>query len=229
MTAKRASTGLDDGAGWLGYTFHDPQLLLQALTHGSSPKSRANYQRLEFLGDRVLGLVIAEALFLKHGKETEGGLSARHSALVRGDECAEVGERLGLAEKLQVGVVERKKGVQRMHSVLGDVVEAVIGAIYVDGGLEVARDFVLHHWEKALKDPQIATKDPKTFVQEWALARGKDLPSYEVLKRSGPDHNPEFVVKLTVPKSGEAMGTGTSKQAAEKAAAVAFIAERNLR
>jgi ribonuclease-3 len=215
--------------GRLGYAFRDHTLLEQALTHGSSPRTKATYQRLEFLGDRVLSLVIAHALFQEHGTESEGKLAARHSALVRGDQCADVAERLELAEHLQVGASERQHGVQHMRSVLGDVIEAVIGAVFIDGGYDEARAFILRHWATALQNPATMVKDPKTFVQEWALARGKDLPAYEVMAQSGPDHKPEFYVRLHIPNRGTATGRGASKQQAEKEAALAFIAENKLR
>lgn len=227
--ARKRTEAADNGEAWLGYAFKDADLLKQALTHGSSSKAQASYERLEFLGDRVLSLVIAEALFVSHGKEREGKLAARHSAIVRGDVCAEIAAKLGLAERLHVGAVERKQGVQKMRSVLGDVMEAVIGAIYMDGGFEVAKAFVLEHWDKVLKNPATAMKDPKTFVQEWALSRGKALPEYEVLGRSGPEHKPEFAVRLSVPEHGSSEGRGPSKQAAEKAAAIAFISGKGLR
>jgi ribonuclease-3 len=229
MARKRTPEAADTGVDWLGYAFRNADLLKQALTHGSSQKAQASYERLEFLGDRVLSLVIAEALFLGHGMEREGKLAARHSAIVRGDVCAEIAEKLGLAERLHVGAVERRQGVQKMRSVLGDVIEAVIGAIYIDGGFDVAKTFVLKHWDTTIKNPATAVKDPKTFVQEWALSRGKTLPSYEVLARSGPEHRPEFAVRLSVAQQGTAEGRGPSKQAAEKAAAIAFIAEKGLR
>jgi ribonuclease-3 len=229
MARKRTSEAADDGADWLGYTFGDPDLLRQALTHGSSTRASASYERLEFLGDRVLSLVIADALFISHQREREGKLAARHSAIVRGEVCAEIAESLGFAERLHVGAVERRQGVQKMRSVLGDVIEAVIGAIYIDGGFEAAKAFVLRHWAKTLKNPATAIKDPKTFVQEWALARAKVLPHYEVVRRSGPEHKPEFMVRLSVPGQGTAEGKGLSKQAAEKAAALAFISQRGLR
>lgn len=223
--------GLDDGLSWLGYGFNDTALLSQALTHGSVPggKGRVTYERLEFLGDRVLSLVIAETLFKQHEREPEGKLSARLSTLVRGEVCADIAEELGVGERLAVGTVERKAGVQNVRSVLGDVIEAIIGAIYLDGGFEPARDFILAKWENALAHPDMTMKDAKTFVQEWILSKGKDLPVYEVLGRAGPEHRPEFSVKLSVAKHGEAEGRGPSKQAAEMEAAKAFIAAKGLR
>jgi ribonuclease III len=227
--AKRAKpevSGLSDG---LGYAFKDAKLLDQALTHGSLPKASDNYERLEFLGDRVLGLVIAEALYRQHGGEREGKLAARHSTLVRGEMCADVAEKLGIAEIVKVGVAEKKLGVNKTRSILGDVMEAIIGAIYMDGGMDAAEEFVLTHWSDHLKKPETARKDAKTFVQEWVLARGVTLPVYEVTARSGPEHQPEFTVLLTVGKYGQAEGRGRSKQIAEMAAAQQFIAASGLR
>jgi ribonuclease III len=227
--AKRQPAESNPLSGPLGYAFTDLSLLEQALTHGSLPKASANYERLEFLGDRVLGLVIAEALYRQHGGEREGKLAARHSALVRGEVCADVAEELGLADIVKVGVAEKKLGVNRMRSILGDVMEAVIGAIYMDGGIEAARSFILDHWHDLLVKPENLRKDAKTFVQEWVLARGTDLPVYQVVSRSGPEHMPEFTVKLTVAKYGEAEGKGRSKQLAEMVAAQNFIAAAGLR
>jgi ribonuclease III len=216
-------------AGLLHYSFNDEKLLEQALTHGSLPKSAANYERLEFVGDRVLGLVIAEALYRQHGRDTEGKLAARHSAMVRGDVCADVAERLGLADIVKVGSAERRLGVNRTRSILGDVMEAIIGAIYMDGGMDAARAFVLRNWHDSLNQPESARKDAKTFLQEWVLARGAALPVYTVLSRSGPEHQPEFTVRLTAGSFGEAEGRGRSKQIAEMAAAQNFIAAKGLR
>jgi ribonuclease III len=227
----RKSQEQDDGLTWLGYSFKDSKLLAQALTHGSAPggKGRMTYERLEFLGDRVLSLVIAETLFKQHEKEPEGKLSARLSAVVRGEVCAEIAESLGVAERLAVGTVERRAGVQNVRSVLGDVIEAIIGAIYLDGGYSSARTFIVDKWAKVLAHPELERKDAKTFVQEWALSHGKALPTYEVLSRTGPEHRPVFTVKLSVAKHGEAEGVGSSKQAAEMDAAKAFIVARGLR
>ncbi len=227
----RKSQTHDDGLAWLGYGFKDAALLSQALTHGSVPggKGRTTYERLEFLGDRVLSLVIAETLFKQHDTEAEGKLSARLSTLVRGEVCADIAETLGVGERLAVGVVERKAGVQHVRSVLGDVIEAIIGAIYLDGGFEPAQVFILEKWKQALLHPDMTMKDAKTFVQEWALSKGKDLPIYAVLGRSGPEHRPQFSVKVSVARHGEAQGSGLSKQAAEMEAAKSFIAAKGLR
>jgi len=213
----------------LGYTFKDVELLHQALTHGSSNRKAKDYERLEFLGDRVLSLVIADALFHTHAKEKEGKLAARHSAVVRGEVCADVGEAMGLADYIKVGDTEKKTGVHRMKSVLGDAVEALIGAIYVDGGLEPARKVILRYWTEALKKPDTVEKDAKTFVQEWVLAKALPLPRYELAGRQGPEHRPEFTVRLLIEKYGTVDGVGPTKQQAEMAAAQAFIAREHLR
>lgn len=226
---KRKPDVIDVIAERLGYRFNDANLLEQALTHGSSPKTPANYERLEFLGDRVLGLIVAEELFKQHDQEREGKLAARHSAIVRGDACADVGERLNLADLVLLGATEKKLGVHKTRSILGDVVEALIGAIYLDGGLDAARRVVLTHWAGILVNPENARKDAKTFVQEWTLARGKSLPVYELVDRAGPEHRPEFTVRLTVQKFGESLGKGSTKQAAEMAAAQQFIVDGALR
>ncbi len=213
----------------VGYVFKDVELLHQALTHGSSSRKAKDYERLEFLGDRVLSLVIADALFHNHSKEKEGMLAARHSAIVRGEVCAEVGLAMGLAEFIKVGDTEKRSGVHKMKSVLGDAVEALIGAIYIDGGLEPARTLVLRYWTEALKKPDTVQKDAKTFVQEWALAKALPLPRYELAGRQGPEHKPQFTVRLTIEKHAAADGAGPTKQAAEMAAAAAFIAREQLR
>ncbi|MBL8790550.1 MAG: ribonuclease III [Rhizobiales bacterium] len=213
----------------LGYVFGDPELLHQALTHGSSGRKAKDYERLEFLGDRVLSLVIADALFHNHRKEKEGKLAARHSAIVRGDVCAQMGEAMGLHDYIKVGDTEKKSGVHKMKSVLGDVVEAVIGAIYIDGGLDAARKVILHFWQEALQHPDTVQKDAKTFVQEWALAQALALPKYELAGRQGPEHKPQFTVRLLIDKHTESQGVGPTKQAAEMAAATAFIAREQLR
>ena len=213
----------------LGYDFHNSILLTSALTHGSKQDASETYQRLEFLGDRVLSLVIAEALFRQFPEEREGPLAARLSLLVRAETCAEVGKALRLEDHIILGVVERRKGVQRMTSVLGDVVEALIGALYLDGGMEVAQAFILRHWQGLLARDVSELKDAKTFVQEWALARALPLPHYEVHKRQGPQHAPEFTIFLQVGSLPPAHGTGSSKQQAEMEAARAFIAREGLR
>lgn len=204
-------------------------LLQAALTHSSSGNAKADYQRLEFLGDRVLSLVVAEALYQRYPKEAEGPLAARLSLLVRAETCARVGAALGLEEFIILGRVERAKGVQRMTSVLGDVVEALIGALYLDGGLACAKAFIQQAWQSLLAEDPASLKDAKTFVQEWALGQALPLPHYEVLGREGPHHAPVFTMSLHIGNFAPVSGKGTSKQLAEMEAAKAFIAREGLR
>ncbi len=227
--AKRKPDLSSELAERLGYHFSDDKLLLQALTHGSSAKAKGSYERLEFLGDRVLGLVVAESLYRQHGREREGKLAARHSALVRGEVCAAIAHGLGLGDFVQVGTVEKLQGINTLQSVLGDVMEAIIGAVYMDGGYDAAHQLVEKLWADVITKPDTATKDAKTFVQEWALARGKVLPVYSMVGREGPEHKPKFTVRLSIPKFGEAEGEGPSKQAAEMSAAQRFIQQSGLR
>jgi ribonuclease III len=227
--AKRKPDLASELAERLGYHFSDGKLLLQALTHGSSAKAKGSYERLEFLGDRVLGLVVAESLYRQHGREREGKLAARHSALVRGEVCAAIAQGLGLGDFVQVGAIEKQHGINTLQSVLGDVMEAIIGAVYMDGGYDVAHTLVEKLWADVITKPDTATKDAKTFVQEWALARGKVLPVYSMVGREGPEHKPKFTVRLSIPKYGEAEGEGPSKQAAEMSAAQRFIQQGGLR
>ncbi len=213
----------------IGYRFRDDQLLKVALTHGSSNRRATDYQRLEFLGDRVLSLVIADALYRQHSEENEGQMATRHSALVRGETCADIGNALGIAEFIIVGVSEKRKGVQHMRSVIGDVVEALIGAIYLDGGFDAAQTFIMKGWTDALAKPSALEKDPKTFLQEWALGRALSLPRYEIRGRTGPEHQPEFTVGLVVGTFLAVEGKGPSRQSAEMAAASAFLSREGLR
>ena len=213
----------------IGYQFRDRENCRNALTHGSRNTKKPDYQRLEFLGDRVLSLVIADDLFHRFGNEQEGQLAARLSLLVRGESCAAIGLSLGLEDYIIVGVTEKKKGIQRNSSVVGDVVEALIGALYLDGGLEVARDFIIKNWNSMLASVPLNLKDAKTFVQEWALARALALPQYEVTSREGLEHAPIFTITLKVGQYEQAKGTGPSKQSAEMAAANVFITREGLR
>jgi ribonuclease III len=220
----------DDIAARLGYRFRDKVLLRQALTHGSTiKKNRGDYQRLEFLGDRVLALAIAEELFRQNPNHREGDMANLHSNLVRGGVCGEVGKRLALGDYIAVGASERKKGVNLNSSVLGDVVEALIGGIYLDGGLEPSKEFILRHWSTFLAERRSVSKDPKTLLQEWSLAHGLSIPAYKVLKREGLEHSPLFTVELNIRGKDGVEGQGTSKQMAEMAAATHFIEREGIR
>jgi ribonuclease-3 len=219
-----------------GHVFRRPELLHEALTHRSAVRGRdgrsrahprstrpntataASNERLEFVGDRVLGLVVAEWLIERFPDEAEGQLARRHAHLVARPLLAEVAARLGVADKLSVAPNEARAGVSQLATVLADAMEAVIGAVYLDGGLEPARKLVRDAWESAMAAQLIPPTDPKTALQEWLGARGLPLPVYVVASQEGPPHAPQFVV--TVDAAGH-RGTGTagSKQAAERAAA----------
>jgi ribonuclease-3 len=220
---------LDEITERTGYRFENPALLTEALTHGSTQKHLGDYQRLEFLGDRVLGLVIAEYLFRAHPDMGEGQLTAMHSALVRGEACATAGDTIGISDLVIIGSGERAKGMNLNRTVLGDVMEALVAAIYLDGGFEQARAFVLRCWEELLSKPAVAVKDPKTFLQEWALARALPIPSYRIVSREGPEHEPVFVVAVEVKDRAPAEGTAKSKRAAEMDAAEQFLKREGIR
>ena len=213
----------------LDYEFSNRDLLRHALTHASSKRKIGNYERLEFLGDRVLGLVIAEELFRLNPGQREGDMSARHSALVRGDTCAEVGRNLGLEDFIVMGDSEMAKGVHLNASIMGDAVEALIAALYLDGGLEAARRFILRNWARFIVEGKIIRKDAKTFLQEWALARALPIPEYRVVSRDGPEHAPSFAVEVEVRGSRPVHGTGPSKRFAEQVAADNFLKRENIR
>ncbi|TGX41658.1 ribonuclease III [Sphingomonas naasensis] len=213
--------------GWIVETFgREPADLApyqRALTHGS--QAAANYERLEFLGDRVLGLVIAEWLFERFVNEPEGALSRRLNALVTGPVCAEVARELGVARFLRLGKQAREDGAADSDNVLGDVIEALIGAFYLEFGLEPARGFIRRAWAPRIDTQGQAPKHPKSALQEWAAANNRRPPEYDVVDRSGPNHSPRFTVKVAIGKLAEATGEGTSKQEAETAAAAALLAK----
>ena len=213
----------------IGYRFSDESLLVQALTHGSTQKHKGDYQRLEFLGDRVLGLIIAERLFADHPGHGEGELTAIHSSLVRGESCARAGDTIGLSDLVIIGTGERAKGMNLNRTVLGDVMEALVAAIYLDGGMEQARAFVLKAWDGLFSHPGVAVKDPKTFLQEWVLARALPIPAYRIVSREGPEHEPVFVVSVEVKDREPALGTAKAKRAAEMAAAENFLKREGIR
>lgn len=220
---------LDEISERLGYRFGNEELLTEALTHGSTQKHKGDYQRLEFLGDRVLGLIIAEHLFRNHPKDGEGQLTHVLSSLVRSEACADAGDTIGLPDLVIIGTGERAKGMNRNRTVLGDAMEALVAAIYLDGGLEQARAFVLRCWDQQLKAPKAAVKDPKTFLQEWALARALPIPHYSIVSREGPEHEPVFVVAVEVKDRTAAQGTARSKRAAEMDAAEQFLKREGIR
>lgn len=205
-----------------GYHFNNKALMREALSHPSlsEPKS---YQRLEFLGDRILGLVIADMLFEKFPKDDEGQLNRRLSALVRGETIAKVVERIRLASHIRLSAGAEQEGTREKPAVLADIGEAVIGAIYLDAGLEAARSWILTNWGDLLDSDASTTKDSKTQLQEWAQKRGKALPDYMMLDRTGPDHQPVFRVAVDITSVGRAEAEGPSKRVAEQKAAYLLL------
>ncbi|MCX8954466.1 ribonuclease III [Ruegeria sp. NA] len=208
----------------LGYEFADPELLVRALTHGSvSSSTRPDNQRLEFLGDRVLGLVMATALLEADKKASEGQLAPRFNALVRKEACADVARQIDLGAVLKLGRSEMLSGGRRKQALLGDAMEAVIAAIYRDAGFEAARDVILALWGDRIHKVEADARDAKTALQEWAQARGQKPPSYVEVKRSGPDHAPVFTIAARLQDGTEAQATAGSKRQAEQAAAKALL------
>lgn len=209
----------------LGHDFTRPDLLLQALTHPSlAAPTRPSNQRLEFLGDRVLGLVIAEALLAADGEATEGQLAPRFNVLVRQEACAEVARELDLGAVLKLGRSEMMTGGRRKEALLGDAMEAVIAAIYLDAGFEAARSVVLRLWGGRIGRAEARARDPKTALQEWAQARSMALPAYTVLAREGADHAPLFTVEVRLANGAAEVARAGSKRQAEQAAAQALLA-----
>ena len=198
-----------------------PQMFERALTHGSH--GRETYERLEFLGDRVLGLVIADWLYQRFPSEPEGKMSRRYNALVARETCADVGRELGLPPYIRLGRQAREDHANMSDNVIGDVVEAIIGAIYLDGGLERAEAFVRANWAPFLEEQRKAPVHPKSALQEIAAERKLGVPAYEMLARFGPHHAPRFRVRVSLGRHGEAEAEGASKQEAETAAAAALL------
>ena len=217
----------------LGYGFTDKGLLDRALTHASigegvrtvkGGRLRDN-ERLEFLGDRVLGLLTAEALLKASPEAPEGDLAVRLNALVNGETCAAVARAMDLGSALRLSGGETRTGGREKPSILADACEAVMAAIYLDGGLEAARGLFERFWADAFAGLDAArAKDPKTALQEWAQGQGKPLPAYRILDRAGPDHAPVFTVEVTVAGFAPVQAAGPSRQAGEKAAASALLA-----
>ncbi|MEM9497022.1 MAG: ribonuclease III [Pseudomonadota bacterium] len=208
----------------LGHTFERPELLVRALTHGSrGTGTRDDNQRLEFLGDRVLGLVVAEAL-LEHDKQAnEGQLAPRFNALVRKEACAEVAQTLDLGAVLKLGRSEMLSGGRRKLAVLGDAMEAVIAAVYRDAGFDAAQKVVLRHWAGRIRTVEDDARDAKTALQEWAQAGGHAPPDYVELARKGPDHAPQFTIEARLSDGRRASATAGSKRKAEQLAAQALL------
>ena len=226
---KRAATDLEER---IGYRFADAAMLEVALTHISALKGARNragsYQRLEFLGDHVLGLIISDMLYRAFPKADEGELSGRLADLVRKETCADVARNIDLGAAIRVGSSEHNAGARTRPAILADVCEAVIGAVYLDGGYKAAEELVERLWQARLRATAQPLRDPKTILQEWAQARGLPTPAYREVARSGPDHSPEFRVAVQLPALAPAEGQGRSKRAAEQAAASAMLAREGV-
>lgn len=207
----------------LGHDPGDPDLFTEALTHGSH--STRNYERLEFLGDRVLGLIMAEWLYQHFPDEPEGKLSRRLNALVAGETCAEIARRIGVPIHVRLGKQARDDGAADSGNVLGDVLEALIGALYIDGGMDMAKRFVRECWSERVDSQHPAPKHPKSALQEWAAAHRRKPPEYALTGKSGPAHSPRFIVTVSIKGVGEASAEGSSKQEAETAAARKMLEE----
>jgi ribonuclease III len=227
---KRVGTVLEER---IGHRFSDPSILEMALTHISALKGARNragsYQRLEFLGDHVLGLVISDMLYRAFPKADEGELSRRLADLVRKETCTEIARSVDLGAVIRVGSSEHNAGARSRPAILADVCEAVIGAVYLDGGYKAAEEVVERLWQVRLRATAQPQRDPKTVLQEWAQARGLPTPAYREIARSGPDHSPEFRVAVQLPAFAPAEGSGRSKRAAEQAAAAAMLAREGVK
>jgi ribonuclease-3 len=229
MAAKTGAVALDRLATALGHRFNDAAMLEQAVTHASATSSaRPDNQRLEFLGDRVLGLIVAEALLEAYPGEAEGTLAPRFNALVQRDTLAEIATEIGLGEFLHLGRSEATGGGRKKKAILADAMEAVIAALFLDGGMAVARRFIMARWQARIDAPDTAPMDAKTRLQEWAQGRGLATPAYTVAGRTGPDHAPRFSIEVALETGETAGGTATSKKQAEQGAAAALLAQLGL-
>lgn len=208
----------------LGHKAKDLGLFELALTH-SSVAGGQSYERLEFLGDRVLGMVIARALYERYPNEPEGNLSKRYNGLVDGVTCAQNGREIGIPAFIRLGKQAREDRATESDNVVGDVMEALIGALFLDGGFGAAERFILRMWEPDLEVQRRAPQHPKSALQELAAARDLKPPLYEVVSRTGAHHAPQFTIRVSVPKLGEATADGASKQEAETAAAAALLSQ----
>ncbi|MDG1458674.1 MAG: ribonuclease III [Pseudoprimorskyibacter sp.] len=223
MKRTQALADLEDR---LGHRFSDLSLLSQAVTHSSmSSPTRSDNQRLEFLGDRVLGLVMAEALTLADTSASEGQLAPRFNALVRKETCADVARQVDLGAALRLGRSEMLSGGRRKMALLGDGMEAVIAAVYKDAGFEAARTMILRLWGDRIDRVEDDARDAKTTLQEWAQARGLALPTYTQLERSGPDHAPQFTIQVALSTGNTATATAGNKRQAEHAAATVLLSD----
>jgi ribonuclease-3 len=229
MKRKKPLSALEER---IGYRFADPKLLEHALTHvtgvSGARKRTDSYQRLEFLGDHVLGLVISDLLFRSFPKAEEGELSRRLADLVCKDACEEAAIVMDLGPHIHLGKGEAQAGGRKKGAILADVCEAVIGAAFLDGGYEVATQLVDRYWRERMLEPHRPLRDPKTMLQEWAQGRGLPPPAYRETERRGPDHKPLFKISVVLPGIEAAEGKGKSKRDAEQAAAAAMLAREGV-
>ena len=216
----------------LGYRFKDRILLERALTHSSvrtGKSKRGDNERLEFLGDRVLGLAIAELISETFATATEGELARRYNWLVRGETCAEIARDLGLGPFLFLSDSEAESGGREKETILADACEAVLAAVFVEGGFDAARGVIRTLWGAHVEKLPTEAADPKSALQEWAQGQGLDLPAYTEIARSGPDHAPRFTAEVKIKGRRPARGEGASKRAAEQAAATALLSREGVR
>lgn len=221
---KSGSAAIEALEARLGHQFADRKLLETALTHASAASGgRASYQRLEFLGDRVLGLAVSEMLIEAFPKATEGELAQRLTALVRNESCAEVAMALDVGAAIRLGIGEAQSGGRTRAAILGDVCEALIGAIHLDGGIDAARRFVWANWEARMQAWRGTMRDAKTTLQEWAQGKGIGTPAYEIVGKHGPDHAPVFDIEVTIGSLAPQRGEGKTRRDAEQLAAAAVL------
>ena len=228
---RRKATVTPELQDRIGHQFSDPSLLQRALTHSSAVAGTgraANYQRLEFLGDRVLGLAVSDMLLRAFPRASEGELSRRLADLVRAESCAAVAQAMQVDAAVVLGVT-RSQRTRLTPTILADVCEAVVGAVFLDGGYAPAAALVERFWQERMLAPERPLRDPKTRLQEWAQGRGLPTPSYREIERSGPDHNPQFRITVELPERAQAEGTGRTKRAAEQAAAAAMLDREGVR
>lgn len=214
----------------ISYTFNDRALLAEAMTHASSldgQKTKRSYDRLEFLGDRVLGLIVAERLLAEHAKEDEGELAPRYNALVNRHACARAARAAALGEAVILSPSEEQSGGRGKDAILADICESIIAALYLDGGMAAAKAFVTRFWGDAFDDVRATPRDAKTVLQEWAAAQKHGL-TYAVIEQSGPEHAPHFVIEARIDGFEPARGEGGSKRDAQRAAATAFLKQRGV-
>lgn len=229
---RATTTPLDELQTRVGHKFRDPAILTMALTHISlvAPnRSRTgSYQRLEFLGDRVLGLAVSAMLYAEFPEAEEGEMSRRLAALVRRETCAEMAVEWGVGPAIRLGESEAAAGGHNKSAILSDVCEAIIGGIFVDAGFVAAEQVVRAGWTPRMREPTRPLRDPKTALQEWAQSLGKPAPIYRETGRTGPDHAPKFTVSVVIDGYGGAVGMGSSKRVAEQAAADAFLTNKTI-